>query len=147
MRFVVSEQYLLHRVWRQMRQRCTNSNDPRFSAYGARGIKVCKRWDSFVLFLEDVGERPLGKTSAGRAAYQIERIDNDKGYEPSNVKWAHYIGQANNRRTNHLIEYNGERCTLSQWSKRLGIRPGTLLKRLKMGWSLECALSSEVRSY
>lgn len=78
-------------VWRSMRRRCNNSKDKSYFDYGGRGIKVCSRWNEFSLFLKDMGERPSNKHS-------IERLDNNKGYEPSNCTWATQSQQAKNRR-------------------------------------------------
>lgn len=76
--------------WHAMRSRCNNPNRPNYSNYGGRGIKVCKRWDSFQSFYADMGEKPEG--------YYLDRIDNDKGYEPSNCRWLTPKESANNRR-------------------------------------------------
>jgi hypothetical protein len=78
-----------NKVWRGMRKRCNSPQDPAYPRYGGRGIKVCERWSSFENFLEDMGPRPPGTG--------IERIDNDKGYEPGNCKWATMAEQNKNK--------------------------------------------------
>lgn len=77
--------------------RCENPKDPRYARYGARGIRVCKRWHVFENFIADVGDRPEGKTKGGRALYSIDRINNDGDYEPGNVRWATPKEQAGNK--------------------------------------------------
>jgi hypothetical protein len=78
--------------WSQIKQRCLNPNDQDYPDYGARGIYVCEAWlHDFDAFYAHVGARPSGKHS-------LDRIDNDKGYEPGNVRWTEWNIQAINRR-------------------------------------------------
>lgn len=79
-----------YRIWRAMKNRCEREKNDNFKWYGARGIKVCDRWQSFESFYADMGVKPQGLT--------IDRVDNSKGYEPGNCVWATWKQQANNRR-------------------------------------------------
>lgn len=84
---------LAHGRWAAMHERCRAPNSYAFKWYGARGIKVCKRWSGshgFANFLADMGERPDG--------YSLDRIDNDGDYEPGNCRWATPTEQVANRR-------------------------------------------------
>lgn len=78
-------------VWKGMRQRCNDPNQKSYADYGGRGIRVCKRWDAFELFLEDMGPRPSAK-------HTIDRKNNLGHYTPRNCRWALMIDQNNNRR-------------------------------------------------
>lgn len=76
--------------WHSMKSRCLNKNAPNFVLYGGRGITVCDRWKVFKNFLEDMGERPKGKT--------LDRINVNGNYEPSNCRWATLSEQQKNKR-------------------------------------------------
>lgn len=80
-----------HAIWRGIVTRCTNRNRAQWADYGGRGITLCDRWRDFAKFLTDMGRAPSAKHS-------IDRIDNDKGYEPNNCRWADAATQAKNRR-------------------------------------------------
>lgn len=84
---------LEHRSWRNMIDRCTNPRCKYWPDYGGRGISVCDRWMTFENFYADLGPKPTD-----RPRYSIERIDNSKGYEPGNCKWATPKEQNKNRR-------------------------------------------------
>lgn len=104
----------VYRQWQQMIQRCYNPNASRYQRYGGRGVTVCDRWRlSFDAFYADMGDPPDGTS--------IDRIDNDRGYEPGNCRWATPQEQANNRYTNVLIEHDGVSRTIAEWSRHLGL--------------------------
>lgn len=83
-----------YKIWDGMMQRCNNPNSKAYPDYGGRGIKVCDRWEDPENFCKDVitsiGHRPDGMS--------LDRIDNSKGYEPGNVRWASAGLQSHNRR-------------------------------------------------
>lgn len=79
-------------IWTNIIQRCTNPDNPRYSYYGGRGIRICEEWrNSFEAFRDYVGLRPKNRS--------LDRIDNNGNYEPGNVRWATYSEQVRNRRT------------------------------------------------
>jgi hypothetical protein len=111
-------------IWKTMRARCGNTYSPGYAGYGARGITVCPEWDSsFEKFLADMGPRPEGMS--------IERIDNTRGYEPGNCKWATNGEQCRNRRSTHLITHQGRTQCRADWAKELGIPPAMLKRRIE----------------
>ena len=78
-------------VWTDMKQRCKNPNHKAYPNYGGRGITVCAEWDaSFDQFMLDMGERPTDD-------HQIDRTDNNGGYEPGNCEWRTRTEQQLNR--------------------------------------------------
>lgn len=86
----LSEHYL-YQTWATMKQRCVNPNHAKYYLYGGRGITVCDEWkNSFVKFLDDMGDRPKGHT--------LNRIDNDGPYCKDNCEWQTYSKQNSNRR-------------------------------------------------
>lgn len=133
---LVKEKYKkTYSIWCAMRARCNNQNVSNYFNYGGRGIKVCKEWDDFYVFLADMGEAQENDT--------IERIDCNGNYEPKNCKWATRKEQGNNKRNNRFLELNGQRKTATQWSEITGIGEGTIRKRLKLGWPVEKILTEK----
>lgn len=124
-------------VWRGIKNRCSNPNEPAYGNYGGRGIKVCKRWQSFENFLADMGNRPPGMS--------LDRKDNDGDYSPENCRWATRIEQANNTRSNRLLTLDGQTKTVADWNRHMGYPRQTIHNRLSLGWSVERAITQPVR--
>jgi len=115
-------------AWLKAKQRCTNPNDPKYPIYGGRGVTMCERWaHSFRAFLADMGERPPALT--------LERIDNSRGYEPGNCRWATRKAQARNTRRNHLITVDGVEMCIAEAAEKLGLKAATLYQRVYRGWA------------
>jgi hypothetical protein len=116
-----------HLSWRGMKKRCLDPNNPKYSHYGGRGIRVCDRWaNSFAVFLEDMGPRPFGQT--------LDRIDVDGDYEPTNCRWASPLTQSRNRRNTIMV---GEDMPLAEYAEMRGVRYASLFRRLKAGMTAE----------
>lgn len=124
--------------WRGMRGRCLNPHASNYDRYGGRGITVCDSWNKFENFLADMGERPKGTT--------LDRIDNNKRYEPSNCRWAEISEQNSNQRRTVRLEINGRTQTLTEWARALGIARSTLSRRLRSGCPVDRALTAPTRS-
>jgi hypothetical protein len=128
----------VYQIWKLMMRRCHRPANAREAAdYRDRGITVCDRWHNVANFLADMGERPPGK--------QLDRIDNDKGYEPGNCRRVSWGEQQRNKRTTHLLTFRGKTQCLLDWANEMGINRMTLLKRVQAGWSTEDALTRSVR--
>ena len=127
-----------YQIWFSMKSRCLNKNNPEYHNYGGRGISVCQRWRSFVKFLEDMNGRSSNDLS-------IDRIDVNGNYEPGNCRWATAEEQANNKRNNVKLTFYGKTMTLVQWSRISLVRQGTILYRIRSGWSEKRAVWTPAR--
>lgn len=119
-----------------MKERCTNPNNDAYADYGGRGIKVCASWSaSFETFLRDMGPRPS-------IAHSLDRVDNNRGYEPGNVVWATRVAQARNQRSNRVVVYRGQSMSLAEAAELAQLPYATIWSRLERGWSIDRALET-----
>jgi hypothetical protein len=110
-----------------MLYRCRTQKNVSYSRYGGRGITVCKRWQKYVNFLADMGERPDGMS--------LDRINNNRGYTPSNCRWSTPQEQAQNTRRTKWLVYGKQRKALSAWARELNKPWSTLQWRFNAGWT------------
>ena len=122
--------------WQAMRERCLNPHHKNFNRYGGRGICVCSRWNCFLSFLHDMGERPEGKT--------LDRIDNDGNYCPENCRWATLNKQMKNRSTTRFLTFHGVTKTILEWGNILNMHPDTIKSRIRRGWDVNKTLTMPV---
>jgi hypothetical protein len=118
--------------WNCMMDRCYEPKTNRYENYGGSGIRVCKRWHSFINFLEDMGCRPEG--------YTLDRLDHSKGYSKENCKWSTRTEQNRRKRTNVRITAFGVTRCISEWMELGSVKAESIKRRLKAGWTPEEAL-------
>jgi hypothetical protein len=120
----------IYRLWATIRERCNNPNSRVYKFYGAKGIKVCERWNDFKQFKVDVEIRGY------KEGYSIIRIDKTKDYNPDNIRIFHGKGTAK------VHFYKGMHLTLSILHRYAtnGIKLRGLQKRLILGYTIEEAL-------
>ncbi len=129
---------ITYRSWQSMIQRCENPSHTEYMNYGGRGITICTRWrESFDSFLDDMGSRPNNR-------FEIERINNDGNYDPSNCRWASRQDQCRNMRSNRMLACDGQTRCLAEWVEITGISRGTIKSRLARGWDEQKAISTPV---
>lgn len=134
-----SQRNRTYQTWLSMIQRCTNPNATAYHRYGGRGIAVCERWRDYRNFLSDMGERPDKN-------HTLERINNDRSYEPGNTRWATRREQSVNRSSNRLVRYDNRSQTVIEWVRELGLDEELVRARLKRGWPFDKIINTARRS-
>jgi len=75
----------------------------------------------------------------------LERRNTNGNYTPSNCVWDTEKVQSRNRSSNHLLEFNGESRPICEWAEIVNINESTILTRIKMGWTVNNALTRKAR--
>jgi hypothetical protein len=123
-----------YQIWDAMIQRCTNPKNHAAHNYVNRGIKVCDKWMTFTIFLEEMGPAPDGRS--------IDRIDNNKGYFKENCRWATKLEQVNNTRKTRYCRYNDEIIPIMELVRKTGLKRTALFHRIfKLKMSPEDAVA------
>lgn len=124
------EDYRLYSTWKSMKARCNNPNVWCYHRYGGKGIKVCERWNDFLLFLEDMEE-------SFQEGLTLDRKDSNGNYEPSNCRWADRETQMNNQEKCLSLLFEGEYYTEAQLARKTGVSRTTIQRRRNAGYSVE----------
>jgi hypothetical protein len=117
-----------------MRDRCLRPANRNYRNYGARGIEIAERCNSFAAFLADMGPRPNPK-------HTLERRNNDGPYSPENCVWATRREQALNTRRTRWLTHNGRTQSMTCWAIEIGLTWSALRYRVNKGWPISRALS------
>ena len=131
----------LYRVWIDMRQRCRNPKNAAFDSYGGRGITVCDEWDSFQKFFDWANKNGYNNT------LQLDRIDNDGNYEPTNCRWADRGTQSANTkkiRKNNTSGYRGVTLKKGAIKKPWFAKIRVMKKNINLGYfrtAIEAAIA------
>lgn len=132
----------LNRVWRGILERCYDSKHQAYHAYGERGITVCDEWrNDFINFYN------WAILNGWQKGLQVDRYpDKDGNYAPENCRITSSLQNNRNKRSNRILEFNGESKCMSEWAEILGISQDAIKDRLnKLGWSVEKALSTPIK--
>ena len=123
--------------WHSMRNRCNNPDNVNYADYGGRGIYVSAEWDLVFDFIV------WARRNGHKKGLQIDRIDNDREYSPSNCRFVTPSVNSNNRRSNRKVTAFGKTLTLADWARDplCVVTRQALRMRLNKGWSVETALT------
>lgn len=122
--------------WFHMMTRCYKPESKSYKNYGGRGITVCERWHDVANFVADL---PDGYFQGA----EIDRINNDGNYEPSNVRWASKSENCDNRSTGRKLTFRGEAKSVTQWGKEFGVARSVISERIDVwGWSVSKAITT-----
>lgn len=130
----------LYNIYNDMKQRCNNKKHKHYNNYGGRGITICDEWDNFASFSEWAINNEYSDS------LELDRKNNDIGYNPENCRFVSRMVQANNKRSVVKHTAFGETHSLSEWSRITGINYYCLKARIKkLNWDIEKALSLNSR--
>lgn len=120
----------LGKIWYDIQNRCYNEKCQAYKNYGARGIKVCDEWRNSYSSFEN-----WAYSNGYADNLTIDRINVNLGYSPNNCRWVTKSQQCNNRTNNIFIEYNGERHSIAEWARVMGMSTQSFWQRVNSNFS------------
>lgn len=113
--------------------RCSDPTHVAYKRYGGRGISFDPRWAEYSEFVKDMGERPDG--------YELDRIDNSRGYYKENCRWVTRSTNLRNTSVNRKFLYEGVQLCVAEIAEMAGIPYHRAWSRLtKHGFTVEQTL-------
>ena len=130
----------IYQIYRHLINRCYREKDISYKNYGNKGIIVCDEWkNDFMSFYN------WSMANGYANDLTIDRIDVNGNYEPSNCRWVNMAVQQNNRSNNRILEYKGQKKTITEWAKYCGLSYRNLYYRLNNGYTIEEAIEKPKR--
>lgn len=129
----------IYHIWHDMMYRCYGEKHKSYYLYGGKGITVCEEWKEY----QNFKNWAIGNGYADDLS--IDRKDNEKGYEPSNCRWATDLQQANNTSRNKLYVINGKSDTIANLCRKYNVSYATASSRIRRGWDIKAALETPVK--
>jgi len=121
----------LHIIWKEMRRRCNNPKPNQCAHYKDKGITIYEEWNYWPTFAD------WAFANGYVEGLSLERKDNNKNYCPDNCIFIPKQDQGKN--TSRIIRVNG--ISLHEHCKRNNLPYQRIIGRLRIGWSLEKALT------
>ena len=130
----------IYQIYRHLINRCYREKDISYKNYGNKGIIVCDEWkNDFMSFYN------WAMKNGYEEHLTIDRINVNGNYEPSNCRWVNMAVQQNNRSNNRILEYKGQKKTITEWAKYCGLSYRNLYYRLNNGYTIEEAIEKPKR--
>lgn len=130
----------IYKKWKNVIRRCMEDYAEAY-LYFHRGITVCEEWrNSFRAF------NSWAMDNGYRDGLTIDRIDNEKGYEPGNCRFVTQKVNNANRRVNLQIEYHGRRVLFVNALAENGLEnhAAAIYTRMRRGWSADDAFDTPI---
>ena len=107
------EEHPLYAVWKGIKQRCLNPNQKQYRDYGGRGITICDEWKNNPKTFVD-----WCLTHGYKRGLEIDRIDVNGNYEPSNCRFTTRFVNSVNKRVDRSKNKTGYKGVSSPKPKR-----------------------------
>jgi len=115
----------LYSIWKTMLHRCENPKREKYKDYGNRGIAVCREWHEPNAFID------WAESNGYKEGLQLDRINNDGNYEPTNCRWVTPKENSRNRRNTKYLTANKITKCVAEWSEETGISAFTIYYWIK----------------